>query len=132
MKILILVAMLIPVAANADNLRLTISGVSYHDDREYPYNESNAGLSIGYGSDELYGECGSYTNSFYIETEYCVIGGAVDMAAGFKIGAMGGQFTGYDVEPIYVAVPYFQYEFIRVLIAPGDVYAVQLVFNIGG
>jgi hypothetical protein len=130
-KTIMLVLALIPAAVNAENLRVTINGISYHDDREFPYNETNEGFALGYGSDSLYGECGSYTNSFYLHSKYCSVGGAKEIVTGLKVGLFYGYFTGYEQKPIPVAAPYLQIGYARLLMSQ-DVYVLAFVFNIGG
>jgi hypothetical protein len=130
-KLLILIVMLAPAVASAENLRMIIHGASYHQDREKPYNETNPGLGIGYGSDAGYIECGSYENSFYLNSKYCFIGGSFRVVGDLRAGVLVGYVSGYSEELRSAAIPYLQYKAVRLLIAPGEVAAIGLVFNIG-
>jgi len=105
-----IIALLILFVTNlqAGELSLQLSGISRHSNPSHVWNERNSGVGFTYQVDNQFVAVGAYTNSYFRQTNYILVGIRKDIIKGDAIiapGIMTGGLTGYQNATVAVIAP---------------------------
>jgi len=115
-KYLLAVLLLVCSAAHAETVTfLTASLASYHFERQKGYCETNPGVGIEHGNEDLRFVAGTYHNSLCLPSDYIGVSWSFLKLGNVRLGMAGLAITGYQknkrgTEAIYALLPVVAYE----------------------
>lgn len=95
--IIIVAALVFGSTHSCADVSAVATGFSYHNKRQYNFNENNSGVGVRFNQEGYDIQLGQYKNSYYRQSSYVLIDSYADNGY-IKLGTFAALLTGYEKE----------------------------------